>query len=151
MEEAKVAVKLDEPVWMDESGSIVDEEHATGCKVTHDLVRPEMCIVMDEVGGNTSQKGDGNNGGELKVCATGMVPQQKISTRDKHWTLLGLTSLQGCVVMCVIVFAGKRETKLFETGMDIFADAEGDPSDADYFEQNSGIGKQYPGGPTCKF
>ena len=33
------------------------------CKVTHYLTHPEMCIVMDEVGGNTSQKGDGNIGG----------------------------------------------------------------------------------------
>ena len=136
---------------MDRSGKIVDEEDAVGCKVTHDLLKPEMCIVMDEVGGNTSQKGDGNIGGELKVCAQGMVPQQKINTRDKHWTLLGVTSLRGDPVMCVIIFAGKRENTLTETGMDIFVDAEGDPSDHDYFEKNSGFGKQFPGGPTCEF
>ena len=53
--------------------------------------------------------------------------------------------------MCVLIFAGKRETQLFENGMDICVDAEGDPSDADYFEMNSGIGQQYPGGPTCEF
>ena len=34
--------------------------------------------------------------------------------------------------------------------MDIFVDAEGDPSDADCFESNSGIGKRYPDGPTCE-
>ena len=67
---------------------------------------------MDEVGGNTSQKGDGNNGGELHVCATGMVPQQKTITKDKHFTLLGLTTLNGDPFMCVVIFAGKRETKL---------------------------------------
>lgn len=69
---------------MDESGFVVDKEDATGCKLTHKLVCLQICIVIDEVGGNTSQKGNGKNGGELKVCATDMIPQQKISIEDKH-------------------------------------------------------------------
>mmetsp|Transcript_25328 Transcript_25328/g.29833 ORF Transcript_25328/g.29833 Transcript_25328/m.29833 type:complete len:154 (+) Transcript_25328:717-1178(+) len=53
MVSAKVAVKLPDPVWMDAKGNLVDEGDAYGCKVTHDIVRPEMCVVADEVGGNT--------------------------------------------------------------------------------------------------
>ena len=56
MVEAKVAVELPDPVWMNDDGKEVPEEDANGCKVTHDLKHPEMCIVMDEVGGNISQK-----------------------------------------------------------------------------------------------
>ena len=49
-----------------------------------------MCIVIDEVGGNTSQKGDGHAGGKLLIHAKGMVPQQKASIKDEKmdatWT-----------------------------------------------------------------
>ena len=134
MEEAGVAVKYDTPQWQNANGDICEEEDSVGCMVTHDLTHPEMCIVMDEVGGNTSQKGDGNNGGELHVCAKGMVPQQKASTKDKHFTLLGLTALNGDPVMCVVIFAGKRETKLYECGVDVFAEKVGDVSDGNFLK-----------------
>ena len=106
MVEAGVAVKKDYPEWMDAYGDIVYEDNALGCKVTHDLIRPEMCIVMDEVGGNTSQKGDGNKGGEKFIVPKGMIPQLKANAQDKHFTLLGLTTLGGDPVMCVIILLG---------------------------------------------
>ena len=56
---AGVAVKLDTPVWMNGDGDVVDEQDALGCKVSSDITKPEMCLVADEVGGNTSKKGDG--------------------------------------------------------------------------------------------
>ena len=74
--DAKVACKYDKPVWQDFDGKECNEAGAYGCKVTHDLTHPEMCVVMDKVGGNTSQKGDGHIGGELFVCGKGMVPQK---------------------------------------------------------------------------
>ena len=58
------------------------EEEAFGCKVTHRFPYP-MGFVMDEVGGNTSQKEDGHIGGKLLVCAQGMAPQIKVNTKDK--------------------------------------------------------------------
>ena len=151
MVEAGVAVKKDYPEWMDAYGDIVYEDDALGCKVTHDLIRPEMCIVMDEVGGNTSQKGDGNKGGEKFIVPKGMIPQLEANAQDKHFTLLGLTTIGGDPVMCVIIFAGTIENKLWETGIDIFATAEGEVGDDDFFENNSGPGKRFPGGPTCIF
>lgn len=33
---------------------------------------------------NTSQKGDGNKGGQLMICGKDMVPQIKAGTKDKH-------------------------------------------------------------------
>ena len=109
MVEAKVAVELPDPVWMNDDGVVVCEADSTGCKVTHDLTHPEMCIVMDEVGGNINQKGDGNKGGEKYITGKGMVPQLKSNAKDKHYTVLGLTALSGDPVMCVVIFAGTRE------------------------------------------
>ena len=149
MVEAKVAVELPDPVWMNNDGVEVCEDDSTGCKVTHDLTHPEMCIVMDEVGGNISQKGDGNKGGERYITGKGMVPQLKSNSKDKHYTVLGLTAISGDPVMCVVIFTGTRENRLWETGIDAFAETEGRVSDADYFEKNSGKNKRFPGGPTC--
>ena len=38
-----------------------------------------------------------------------------------------------------------------ETGLDLSAEAIGDMSDDDYFENNSGKGERFPSGPTCYF
>ena len=122
-----------------------------GYKVTHEIKHPEMCVVMDKVGGNTSQKGDWHIGGKLLVCGKVKVPQQRVNHKDKHWTLIKLTTLSGDPIMRVIIFAGKRYNPLYETGMNIFAEQVGEVSDDDYFEQNSGPNKQYPGDPTCVF
>ena len=50
------------PLWQDKVGNFVSEENAYGCKVTHELTDPDYCIVLDEVGGNINQKGDGHIG-----------------------------------------------------------------------------------------
>ena len=132
MADAKVACKYDTPIWLDIDGTCCEDYNAFGCKVTHNLLAPEMCIVMGKVGGSTSQKGDGHIGDELLICAKGMEPQKKINTKDKHFTLLGLTALNGDPVMCIIIFAGKQEHAVVETGMDVFADQEGEVSDEDF-------------------
>ena len=50
--------------WIDIGGNIVQETNVFGCKVTHNIDKPDWVLVMGEVGGNTNQKGDGNVGGE---------------------------------------------------------------------------------------
>ena len=90
---------------------------------------------MYEVGGNTNQKGDGQVGGELQMCERGTVPQRKINTKDRHYTVLGLTTLAGKPVMCVVIFAGETPCTLVETGLDLDAATEGHPDDADFFEK----------------
>ena len=64
MIDAGIIVRRTTPTWMNSIGEIVEEEDTFGCKVLHDIVHPEYAIVLDEVGGNTNQKGDGNVGGE---------------------------------------------------------------------------------------
>ena len=138
MVEARVAVQREVPAWMNAAGDIVEADRATGCQVTHDLIRPEYCFVMDEVSGNTSQKGDSNKGGELFVCPKGIVPKQKANTKDTHFTLLGVTLLNGDPVLYVVIFARKRENRLWETCINSFAEMEGNVSDEHFFENNSG-------------
>ena len=53
-----IAVKLTLPVWMNSIDTIVEEEEDFGCRVTHNIICPEYAIMLDEVGGNTNQKGD---------------------------------------------------------------------------------------------
>ena len=58
MVEAGIDVEREVPIWMDSKGNICEEHEAFGCKVTHDIIHPDYAIVLDEVGGNTNQKGD---------------------------------------------------------------------------------------------
>lgn len=121
MVDAGIAVEFPVPVWMDRYGNIVEEDFAYGCQVTHDVKRPANCFALDELGGNTSQKGDGQNGGQLFVCGKGEVPQITINVRSKHYTVMGITAFTGEIVMCVIIFAGLKPNALYETGFDPFA------------------------------
>ena len=149
MEIAGVAKRLDEPVWKDRQGRIVDESDAFGCKVTHELIHPEYCIVGDEVGGNLNMSGDGHVGGQKLLCATDSVPQKKVSTNDRHFTVLPLTLLTGEPLMCILVLSGKRENALTEMGINSEADVIGQELSLNFVDRNSGEGKLFPGGPTC--
>ena len=51
MEHAGVAKRLEEPTWMTRDGVQCTADDAYGCKVTHAIIRPEMCLCGDEVGG----------------------------------------------------------------------------------------------------
>ena len=63
MVEAGVAVKLDEPMWVDKEGVETTKDNSFGRKVTHQLIHPDYVLFVDEVGCNTSQEGDGARGG----------------------------------------------------------------------------------------
>ena len=104
---------------MDKDGKEVKEDDAFGCKVTQNIPRPYMCLVMDEVGGNMNQKGDGNVDGQLQLCERWMTPQENINTKDKHYTLLGLTALTYKPVICIVIFSGIQPNAMVETGLSI--------------------------------
>jgi len=148
-----VAKALEHPLWMNKEGQVVDKkEHAYGRKCTIEITHPDLCIVMDEVGSNTSQKGDGHIGGKKYICETGYVPQLKASKRDKHFTLLGLTTFAGTPLMCVVIIQGKNRIPQVETGIDTSVeDYIGSYDDIDFMKNNKGPGKRFPGGPTCTF
>ena len=99
MVDAGVAIKLDQPL-----------DHQTGrLHVNYKLTHPEMCLVVDEVGANLNQKDDGHIGGQKFMCEVGAIPQMKVSTKDKHFTLLGFTTLSGEAVMCLLILTGVNE------------------------------------------
>ena len=79
--------------WIDIGGNIVQESNAFGCKVEHNIDKPDWVLVMGEVGGNTNQNGDGNVGGELQRCERGKITQRKINAKYKHYTVLVLTAI----------------------------------------------------------
>lgn len=107
MVDCGVALKLDIPVYMDVDGYVVDVEDAYGRKCTHKLVRPEMCFVFDETGGNTCMKGDGHVGGRRHLCRRGTTPKIQASESDNHFTTLTVTSLTGEPALCVVIFKGE--------------------------------------------
>ena len=73
----------------------------------YQLTHPEMCLVVDKVGANQNQKDDGHIGGQKFMCEVGYVPQLKVSTKDRHFTLLGFAYLK-CDHL-------KKEKEKFET------------------------------------
>ena len=120
-------------------------------KTNFHLTHPEMCLVVDEVGSNISQKGDGHIAGTKYICEINSIPRQQASHSDKHFTLLGFTALTGEPVLCLVIIAGVKEMFEVETGIDIDAAPIGDPSDDDYFNKNRGKDKLFPMGPACAF
>lgn len=152
---AGVAERLDTPIWMNKKGEeVTTENDAYGCKVRTRLTRPDMCITLDEVGCNTSQLKDGHVGGQHFVVGKKQEARKLATKKDKHFTCLGLTTLSGETVMCVVIIQGKTRNILFETGVDLDADAIGekkDEEDYEFFLNNIGKDKLYPGGPTCNF
>jgi hypothetical protein len=155
MVDAGLATKLQYPIWMNEKGEVVrDENEAYGCKVHTQLTRPDMCIVLDEVGCNTSQIKDGHVGGRKYVVGKNNEARVLGSKRDKHFTCLGLTLLNGEPLMCVIIIDSKQHNVLVETGIDLESREKKNRSDEDeleYFLNNLGENKQYPGGPSCTY
>ena len=121
--------ELDEPVWMDCDGNICSEQEAYGCKVHHQIIIPDMCLCGDEVGGNISMKGDRQVGGELFVTEKGRVPERKVPTKSRKFTMIGLTALTGDPVMCVIIIEGTRPNGSIEARIDFTIQPKGDPSD----------------------
>ena len=151
MTESGVARKLDNPIYMDREYNVTSPGQSFGTECTHSIEHPNYCLVVDEVGSNLSQKGDGHVGGQKYVCARGTIPQVKVQHSERHFTLLGFTALSGEPVLCLIIISGVREHLNIETGIDPTKPILGDVNDETFIDQNFGPGKLFPGGPTCKF
>jgi hypothetical protein len=154
--ESKIAEFLPEPVWMDKDGNEVGEEQAFGCKVRIKYTHPELAICCDEVGCNISQDGDGNMGGTKYVCHVDDEPSNSSTKKDSHFTCLGLTRFDGHPLMCVVLLSGKKRNLMVETGIDtdlnqpVIGNIEED-GQYEFFRNNFGEGKLFPGGPKCVF
>jgi hypothetical protein len=170
MVNAGIASKLDQEVFMNADGMVVDNpenkhnfdiipnspDRALGLPCNIKIIHPEYLLFFDETGCNTNQKKDGHNGGQKFGCGRGMTPKQISSTRDRHFTVLGLTAATGEPVLCVVIFTSdKKEGGVvanWSEGIDITVDPVKDEngeivlSDVNFRE-----GKYFPSGPTCLF
>ena len=101
---ANVAVQLESPVWKTGEDEIVGNneiERAFGCKCKIQITHPEMVILADEVGCNTSQRGDDLSIlGVRHLCVQKEKHLKKSSKKDNYFTLLGFTLLTGDPLMC---------------------------------------------------
>jgi hypothetical protein len=96
MVESGVASKFDEEQFLDSEGNIVEkEEDAFGRKTKYLLTRPEYVFFVDDVGDNTSQKNDGNVGGQMFVVGKNERTLIRASYADNHFTVLGFTTADG--------------------------------------------------------
>ena len=154
----KIVVKLPVPVWVDRNGNEVDcESKAFGCKTDIKIKKPHMAIMFDEVGSNLSQEGDNANGGERFCCGPNDQPYQAVSTKNQRFTTLAVTRLDGEVLMCVVIVAGKKRELMVESGIDWqILDKIDDTyldtiDDNEFFTDNYGEDKLLPGIPACTF
>ena len=120
---------------MNATGEEVSIEDSFGCKVTHNIKHTDYVLILDKVGGNTNQKGNGNVGGELMMCERGKNPQKKINTKDKHYIVIAPTSLSGKPIISCIIFTGTKSNALVETGLELTAETIGDVSDDIFCKQ----------------
>ena len=104
---AGVAAKIEVPVYMDRKGNAGSADKGFGRKCTHQLVRPDMCFVFDETGGNTCMKNDGQNGGTRYIHRPGSCAKIRASESDNHFTSLTVSALSGEAALCVIIFKGE--------------------------------------------
>ena len=154
MVDARVAEKLDAPIFLDEGGREVSDEDRFGQLVDTILTKPEYVMFADETGCNTNQKGDGNIAGTKLVVKAGTTPQTMASTSDHRYTLLPFTSATGEAVCCVVIFQSEKEEPCmgWTEGMDIrVVDPVRDEKGKIIVEENRGPGKYFPGGPVCQF
>ena len=105
-----VAKKWTPPVWMNSEGKECCQSEAFGYILTHNLIHIDWCLVGDKVGENISMKGDGRAEGRLYLAAKGRVVYRKYCKADRKFTLIGLTSLSGQPVMCIVIIKGTIRT-----------------------------------------
>jgi hypothetical protein len=91
------------------------------------LAHPEFVLFINEVGCNTSQKNDSNNGGQKFIVQNGQRSLLQASFNNFHFTILGFTNFSGDPVLAVIIIASTEITAKCIMGMQPWADIVGDP------------------------
>jgi hypothetical protein len=81
-------------------------------KTQYSLLNPEYLVMVDEVGENISQKGDGNAGRQNFMVANDMRAQVRNSFKDNHFTVLGFTAANGHPSMCAIIIIAESKLKV---------------------------------------
>ena len=112
---------------------------------------------MDEVGADLNMMNDGHIGGMRFITRKGNNATLNCTKKSKKYTVLGLTNLLGQPIMCVVIFEEKERNPLLESGIDTTHplssefDGEITEDNTEFFKDNYGAGKLFPGGPVCEF
>ncbi len=149
IDRSNVAIQVPNKVFVTLDGKITEnKQESIGRETNFLLTRPDYVFFIDEVGCNTSQKSDGNVGGQKFVVEKKKRGLIRSSYQDCHFTVLGFTNALGEPVCCVIIIAAAEVRAKDIMGLQPWATTIGDPSIN--FEDNShGPNKYYPYGPTC--
>lgn len=159
MVKAKVAVQVENTIYHDKLGNVVENEtEAFGRGTNYLVTNPENIIFVDECGSNTNQKSDGNVGGQRFVLSvdsdnTGILG----CTTDLHFTVLCFNNALGVPLLCAIILKSEKKPSEIPIhvrfGIDITIPLRTDENDSeiDVFYKNSGAGKSMQGGPDCYY
>jgi hypothetical protein len=86
MVRSKVAIEVEEEVMVKLDGTITDnDDESTDRKAKYILTRPELVFFVDEVGSNTSQRCDGDVGGQKFVAHEAQRALLHSSYADCHF------------------------------------------------------------------
>ena len=96
--------------------------------------------------------------GTKYVAQNGKTAKVNSTKESKRLTVLGLTTLNGQPLMCVVIFFGKDRNLFVESGVDPFHSLLYNKHNTDYtnsnfnfFQDNYGPDKLFPGSPVCNF
>jgi hypothetical protein len=72
--------------------------------------------MVDEVGENISQKGDGNAGRKTLMVVNDTRAQVRNYFKDNHFTVFGFTAANGYPTMCAIIISAYKLKVTYVTG-----------------------------------
>ena len=120
MAEAGEYIELENPISLDKYGNGVVQIQSVGLKFMHRLIHPKFTIHVNEVGGDTRQKGDGHIGGVNFITS----PLKKLTTRtadnNNNFTVMCSTYYNGKPVICLIVVIFVQKKSEHEIGIYVF-------------------------------
>ena len=125
------------------------QEEAAGHQIKHHLSHPKYFLFGDEVGTDTNQMDDGNNGGQqyisIKVMKTNLIS----SKSSGCFTFMGITTVNSDPLLCICIFSTQS---LSVTDVKVFNYRSSIPYDSsNTMEKNMGDVKSLHGLPVCKF
>ena len=92
-------------------------KHKFGLRFFHKTDHLEICLVVNEVGSDLSQKGDRHIGGTRYACEKGIHAQNKGHDKDKSFILLRFTDLTTDPVPCLVILIDVSETMTVKAGI----------------------------------
>lgn len=105
MVEKGLAESLDQPVFMNRNGVIVEDPTDTlGLPIHCRLLHPNRILFVDETGCNANMKKDGQVGGKRCIAEKGTSANPPATTNDVHFALLPVANALGEPVCCVVIF-----------------------------------------------